>query len=425
MRVLIDDPYGRSSVNTLDFLTEARKAAMERGDQNSTIAKESAAYAGAEPKRKGSNVPLYAASALAVAVVGTAAGTMMMRGKQVSSDDAVNAPQSQLANTSTVSPELAAVTAAIQGNGAAEDEDMLFDGDTAQPVTEQAAVPAARKASAVEAFGSQSVTLEQAAANGDAVAKHDLAMKLMQSGDKRAAAETMQEAAEAGLPMAQYRLAKLYERGEGVPRSVKEARIWTNRAAQTGNVKAMHDLAVFYAEGDGGEKSFVSAVEWFTRAANHGLVDSQYNLGVLYESGLGVTRNDNEAAFWFEIAGRNGDADAARRAGNLMDNLTDGEAQTVRQRAENFVAEPADRESNSVPTRPWSANQDSLTSSSAVQETQRLLTLLGYDVGSADGVMGERTRAAISDFQQQNGLAVTGEPSAALLEALRLEPIGG
>jgi peptidoglycan hydrolase-like protein with peptidoglycan-binding domain len=34
-------------------------------------------------------------------------------------------------------------------------------------------------------------------------------------------------------------------------------------------------------------------------------------------------------------------------------------------------------------------------------------------------VIGPKTRAAISAFQQRNGMAVTGEPSLALLEALR------
>jgi peptidoglycan hydrolase-like protein with peptidoglycan-binding domain len=53
------------------------------------------------------------------------------------------------------------------------------------------------------------------------------------------------------------------------------------------------------------------------------------------------------------------------------------------------------------------------------QELQRKLTAAGFDTGGTDGVIGPKTRAAISAFQQDNGLAVTGEPTLALLEALR------
>ncbi len=50
---------------------------------------------------------------------------------------------------------------------------------------------------------------------------------------------------------------------------------------------------------------------------------------------------------------------------------------------------------------------------------QEGLARAGFDPGGADGVLGPRSRAAISDYQQARGLPVTGEPSHALLEALR------
>jgi membrane-bound lytic murein transglycosylase B len=52
------------------------------------------------------------------------------------------------------------------------------------------------------------------------------------------------------------------------------------------------------------------------------------------------------------------------------------------------------------------------------QQMQRKLAALGYDVGSPDGVIGDKTRAAIADFERANGMPVTGEPSAALLSRL-------
>lgn len=49
---------------------------------------------------------------------------------------------------------------------------------------------------------------------------------------------------------------------------------------------------------------------------------------------------------------------------------------------------------------------------------QRGLTARGFDTGGTDGVIGPKTREAISAYQASRGLAVTGEPSLALLRAL-------
>jgi membrane-bound lytic murein transglycosylase B len=53
------------------------------------------------------------------------------------------------------------------------------------------------------------------------------------------------------------------------------------------------------------------------------------------------------------------------------------------------------------------------------QELQRRLTAAGFDTEGSDGVIGPKTRAAITAFQQSAGLPVTGEPTMALLQALR------
>ncbi len=53
------------------------------------------------------------------------------------------------------------------------------------------------------------------------------------------------------------------------------------------------------------------------------------------------------------------------------------------------------------------------------QELQRRLTAAGFDTEGSDGVIGPKTRAAISAYQQREGLAVTGEPTLALLQRLR------
>jgi hypothetical protein len=60
-----------------------------------------------------------------------------------------------------------------------------------------------------------------------------------------------------------------------------------------------------------------------------------------------------------------------------------------------------------------------------VTAVQRLLRELGHIPGSADGLVGPRTRAAIRSYQSDHGLAVDGEISEALLESLRRSVDGG
>ncbi|WP_339642777.1 lytic murein transglycosylase [Jannaschia helgolandensis] len=49
---------------------------------------------------------------------------------------------------------------------------------------------------------------------------------------------------------------------------------------------------------------------------------------------------------------------------------------------------------------------------------QRKLTAAGFDTDGSDGVIGPKSRAAISAYQQSRGMAVTGDPSLALLNAI-------
>ncbi|UWQ23417.1 lytic murein transglycosylase [Leisingera aquaemixtae] len=49
---------------------------------------------------------------------------------------------------------------------------------------------------------------------------------------------------------------------------------------------------------------------------------------------------------------------------------------------------------------------------------QKRLTAKGFDTGGADGVLGPKSRAAISGYQSSRGLPATGDPSQALLASL-------
>ncbi len=449
-RGLDDDPYGRASNNSSDFLNDARRAAKERGaDNRATIS--------GNDDRKNSKLPMVAAGVLAAAVVG-GTGMMAMRGKQVNTDDAftvtppkfnpdaINAGSSNEDEDTLFDAKEEAfesqATSMTTGEfedetDVAIDEQLLFPEDakilTSENIREAALAEApaitapSKRVSPLDAFASNrttpsaqtpppvTVTLETAAENGSPIALHELAIKQLAAGEKKVAAETMRKAADQGLAAAQYRMGKLYERGEGVPRSIKESRKWTQLSAENGNVKAMHDLAVFYAEGEGGEQSFIGGVEWFTRAAEHGLIDSQYNLGVLYEQGLGVTADPAKAAYWFEIAGRNGDADGSRRARDILKNLPSSEARSITSKVDNFVP----RAVNGVANGRFGAQAWNAPVKAQISEAQRLLSRINGTQLSADGIMGPQTREAIRSFEMQNGFEPTGEISDSLLQQLR------
>ena len=66
----------------------------------------------------------------------------------------------------------------------------------------------------------------------------------------------------------------------------------------------------------------------------------------------------------------------------------------------------------------WGPDQTGMTMADR-QALQRALTDAGYDTSGTDGVIGTKTKAAISTYQQATGLPVTGEPSLDLLRRLR------
>ena len=374
------------------YIEVARRAAREGLPQ--------AVAAGRRGIGKG---PLIASAALAVAVAGGGAMTVM-RGKQ-------EARAEGFAALGAAAPVVAAAAA-----GAAED--VLFAA-TATPAEAAAGdlfgAPVAGPAPVPVPVPVAAISLADAVGAGDPVAIHDYALELLQTGEKTKAVGLLKDASNRGLVMAQYRLAKLYEKGEGVPRDIAASRSWTEKAAIGGNTKAMHDLAVFYAEGDAGPQSYAAAVEWFRQASDLGLVDSQYNLAVLYEQGLGLTQDKAEAAYWFEVAGRAGDQDAARRARAMFSDMPATQAEQIKRRARAFNPKASIARSNGeFGRRVWD-----IATPTQIIDVQRLLERLGYSPGFADGKTSFKTEEAIRAFERDNDLPVTGEASVSLLRHLR------
>jgi localization factor PodJL len=169
----------------------------------------------------------------------------------------------------------------------------------------------------------------------------DQALAKQRAGDLAGAAALMRAAADTGDARSLQRLAKMYERGEGVARDQAQARALTERAAARGNSQAMHNLGVYYAEGEGAQRDFAKAAASFRQAASRGVTDSQFNLGAMAEQGLNGPRSDREAYYWYSVAGRSGDRDAVSKARELGARLPAAERTAEDQRVAQFRATPS------------------------------------------------------------------------------------
>ncbi len=169
------------------------------------------------------------------------------------------------------------------------------------------------------------------------------------TGSPRLAASLLEKAAERGQAPAQYRIARLYEKGAGVARDPRRARDWYARAAGQGNVRAMHNLAVMYADGSLGPADYGAAATWFRKAAERGLGDSQYNLGVLLARGLAGKADPAEAWVWFDIGARGGDQEAAARRNEIAASLAPEALQAARDASAAWRPAPVDVQANDPP----------------------------------------------------------------------------
>jgi TPR repeat protein len=241
--------------------------------------------------------------------------------------------------------------------------------------------------------------LQRDAENGDAMAQHDLALAYLNgrgvAQNYQTAAEWFEKAAEAGLERAQFNLAVLYENALGVPEDLERAFKLYSAAAEQGFGPAQHNLAVAYAQGRGTSRDYQAAALWFRRAAVQGIASAQYNLGMIYEKGLASAPDEQTAYGWYRMAAASGSEAAVARLAAIEGRIA------------------------TAPTEAKPGPRTAKPTVAEVAEIQRLLSLLSFNPGAADGKTGKATREAIRQYQQVAGLPVNGEPSQTLLTHLR------
>jgi len=124
--------------------------------------------------------------------------------------------------------------------------------------------------------------------------------------DFEAALKHYTKAAKKDDAEAQFKLGRLYDRGEGTEADPAEALIWYTRAAEQGLDMAQTNLGVLYDTGRGTEENNVAAARWFREAARQGNPVAQYNLALMLHQGDGIPQNKPQAAALYGRAAEQG-----------------------------------------------------------------------------------------------------------------------
>ncbi len=178
------------------------------------------------------------------------------------------------------------------------------------------------------------------AERGDAGAQFSLALMYCKGEgvvqNYKEAIKWCTKVAEQGYAHAQFNLGLMYYFGEGVEQDYKEAVKWCTKAAAQGFARAQYDLALMYNNGKGVEQNHKEAFKWYTKAAEQGYASVQFNLGVMYANGQGVIEDYVEAYKWTLLAGMNG-LDVADFKSWLKYRMTAGQIAEAQRLAKEFV----------------------------------------------------------------------------------------
>jgi len=128
-------------------------------------------------------------------------------------------------------------------------------------------------------------------------------------------------------------LGLLYQQGRGVTKDNKRAARWYREAAEAGLPEAQFNLGYLYERGLGLKADGPKAAVWYRRAALQGEAQAFRSLGMLYAVGGRVPRDDAKALFWLSLVTdesddltaikalirKRGGPDAARKAAVMRD----------------------------------------------------------------------------------------------------------
>jgi len=141
-------------------------------------------------------------------------------------------------------------------------------------------------------------------------------------------------------------------------------------------------------------------------------------MGRLYAEGRGVVQDKSAAYMWFDLSASNGNNRAIAARDAVAAQMDSDEIDHAQELATAWRADRAATSTSSV-AAPVMATFTPIIAPYSLSNVQVALSDLGYVVGTADGVIGPKSRAAIRAYQADSGLPTSGEPSRALYEKLQ------
>jgi len=152
--------------------------------------------------------------------------------------------------------------------------------------------------------------------------------------------------AEAGDIEAQYELASMYEKGNGVAKSIESAFEWYQKCAEKNNDKCAYKVGYDYLHGIVVTQDYQKAFKWLNVSADNNNVRAFYFLGTMYEKGNGVGRDLDKAQRWYTRASKGGYSIADERLIDIKDEIKQEErelqAAVERQRRQQRQAQAAE-----------------------------------------------------------------------------------
>ena len=175
-------------------------------------------------------------------------------------------------------------------------------------------------------------------ASSTATAQVSKGMEAYDMGDYETAMAECLPAAEAGDPIGQFCIGRMYANGFGVAMDDIQALQWYGMAAEQGHAEALYNLGVMHANGWGVPMDDAAAAELFTQAAELGSVLAQMSLANLCRTGRGLERDIVAAYKWYAIADELGHMNAYFKLDELAPDLSEEERQLAEESAAAWLA---------------------------------------------------------------------------------------
>ncbi len=129
-------------------------------------------------------------------------------------------------------------------------------------------------------------------------------------------------------------------RGAQAQAAARNAVTWYRAAAEAGVAMAQFKLANALFAGTGVERDLARAEQWYGRAARQGLADAQYVLGIWRVGGVASPPDAVEGYMWLLLAERAGNTNAAKVRMRAMEKVSAGDQQQAEARAAGFRPQP-------------------------------------------------------------------------------------